>query len=61
MSTQKFYTLKQILGMLPVSRSTFMEGVKAGRFPRPIKLAGRKNYWIVDEIQSFIEGAKLTN
>jgi prophage regulatory protein len=50
--------LPQIIGskkrgippMIPVSRSTWFDGVKAGRFPQPIKLSERVTAWRADEI-----------
>lgn len=52
---QRFYTLRQVLAMLPISKSTLLEGAKVGRFPRPVKLGGRNNYWKVDEIESLLK------
>lgn len=41
--------LKQVvapLGLLPLSRSTFLEGVRTGRFPQPIRFPpGRITAW----------------
>lgn len=41
--------IKQVvapLGLLPMSRSTFLEGVRIGRFPPPIRfLPGRITAW----------------
>jgi predicted DNA-binding transcriptional regulator AlpA len=41
-------------GPIPVSRSTWWAGVKAGRFPRPIKLGPRITVWRVTDIRALI-------
>jgi len=41
-----FMRAKQILALLPVSRSTWWEGVKTGRFPPPLRMPGGKiTFW----------------
>ena len=50
--------LKQILapfGPIPVSPSTWWEGVKNGRFPKPVKLGPRTTAWRVEDIRRLIE------
>lgn len=42
-----------VLGVIPVSRTTWYAGVKAGRFPQPLKHGGTA-MWRVDEIQALI-------
>ncbi|MGI6444622.1 MAG: helix-turn-helix transcriptional regulator [Candidatus Ozemobacteraceae bacterium] len=46
--------LKQVLLFVPVSRSTFWNGVKSGRFPKPIK-NGRCTFWTAESIRTLIE------
>ena len=46
--------LKQVLQFIPVSRSTWLAGVKAGRFPKPIKLSLRTTAWKVADIRALI-------
>ncbi|MGO9238566.1 MAG: helix-turn-helix transcriptional regulator [Methylocella sp.] len=41
-------------GVLPISRSSFLAGVKAGRFPQPVKLGPRTTAWDAAEICAFI-------
>jgi len=41
-------------GVLPVSRSTFLAGVRAGRFPQPVKLGPRTTAWDAAQIRAFI-------
>lgn len=43
------------LGPIPVSASTWWEGVKDGRFPKPIKLGKGTTVWRAADIQDLIE------
>jgi predicted DNA-binding transcriptional regulator AlpA len=46
-------------GPIPVSKSTWWNGVKTGRFPKPIKLGPRITVWRVEDIRALIrEGAR---
>ena len=44
-----------IPAIIPVSRSTWLEGVKSGRYPRPVKLGPRVTAWRVSDIRALIE------
>ncbi|HAT2138284.1 TPA: transcriptional regulator [Legionella pneumophila] len=56
---------KQILGdpsaippmppIIPVSKSTWWDGVKSGRFPKPIKPSPGITLWKVEDIRKLIE------
>jgi len=55
-----FLRLSSILaprGPIPVGRSTWWQGVKTGRFPKPIKLGPRTTAWKVEDIRALIEKA----
>lgn len=62
----RFLRLPQIIGsadrgippIIPVSRTTWFAGVKAGRFPKPVRLAPRVTAWRASEIFALIESAK---
>jgi prophage regulatory protein len=43
------------LALLPVGRSTFWEGIKTGRYPKPVKVSNRKNGWDVDAVRALFE------
>jgi predicted DNA-binding transcriptional regulator AlpA len=45
-------------GPIPVSKSTWWAGVKAGRYPRPFKLGPRITAWRVEDIRALIEQAQ---
>lgn len=50
-----FVRLPQILELIPVSRSSWWAGVKAGRFPAPLKLAPKTTAWRAEDIRALIE------
>jgi hypothetical protein len=41
--------------MIPVSRSTWLNGCKAGKYPKPVKLSPRTTAWRTSDIQAFID------
>lgn len=52
--------LSQILaprGPIPVSKSTWWQGVKDGRFPKPQKLGPRTTVWKVEDIRALFDDA----
>lgn len=52
-----FVRLSRILaptGPIPVSKSTWWEGVRTGRFPKPVKLGPRITAWRVEDIRALI-------
>ena len=51
---EKLLRIKQILEILPISRSSWWHGVKTGRYPQPIKLGPRTTCWRESEIQKII-------
>jgi predicted DNA-binding transcriptional regulator AlpA len=60
-----FIRINQILGnpkatppipaIIPVSKSTWWAGVKAGRYPQPVRLGERCTAWNVEDIRRYIE------
>ncbi|HOY76684.1 MAG TPA: AlpA family phage regulatory protein [Hyphomonadaceae bacterium] len=53
-----FLRLRAILapaGPIPVSKSTWWQGIKDGRFPKPLKLGKRVTVWRVEDIRKLIE------
>jgi len=57
-SLSGFLRLSSIVGPgkpIPVSKSTWWEGVKSGRFPKPVKLGPRITAWRVEDIRQLIE------
>ena len=62
-----FVRLRQICGdkkakppippLFPVSRSTWWQGVKDGRYPKPVKIGARCTAWRVEDVRALIEAA----
>lgn len=53
-----FVRLSHILapnGPIPVSKSTWWQGVKDGRFPKPQKLGPRTTVWRAEDIRALYE------
>ncbi|MDD2759466.1 MAG: AlpA family phage regulatory protein [Methylomonas sp.] len=41
--------------LIPVSKSTWWQGVKDGRFPKSVKLSARTTAWKVEDIRALID------
>ncbi len=60
-----FLRLSQIIGdpksdppipaIIPVCKSTWYEGVKSGRYPKPVRLSRRSSAWRVEDIRRLID------
>ncbi len=46
-----------IPAIIPIGKSTWWDGVKKGRFPKPVKLGPRTTAWRVEDIRAWIEKA----
>jgi prophage regulatory protein len=42
-------------GPIPVGRTTWWEGVRTGRYPRPLKLGPRITVWRAEDIHKLID------
>jgi hypothetical protein len=57
-----FLRIWQIIGnkktntpaIIPVGRTTFLNGVKSGKYPKPVKLGERTTAWKVEDIRALI-------
>ncbi len=47
--------LREVLDIIPVSKSTWWEGVRTGKFPQPVKLGERLTCWRLREILDVAE------
>jgi predicted DNA-binding transcriptional regulator AlpA len=54
-TSKGFLRLPEILKLIPVSKSTWWNGVKNGRFPKSHKLGPRITAWKVEDIQQLIK------
>jgi prophage regulatory protein len=43
-----------IPGVLPIGRTSFLNGIKSGKYPKPVKLGERTTAWRVEDIRSLI-------
>jgi len=50
-----FVRLPDVLRVFPISRSAWWAGVKAGRYPSPVKLGPRTTAWRASDIAELIE------
>lgn len=41
--------------LLPICKSTWWEGVRTGRFPKPVKLGPRTTAWRVEDVRRLLE------
>lgn len=53
--TTGFLRLAQVLTIIPVSKSTWFEGVRAGRYPKPVKIGPRASGWKAEEIAALVK------
>lgn len=61
-----FVRLAQVLTVIPLGKTCWWEGVKSGRFPKPVKLSARCVAWKAEDIHELIkrlsgQGEKTTN
>ena len=51
-----YVRLSQIVpSIIPVSKTTWWEGVKKGRYPQPVKLSPRCTAWRAQDIRELID------
>jgi prophage regulatory protein len=60
-----YLRLPQILGnkktnpptppLIPIGKSSWWEGIRTGRFPKPVKLGPRTTVWRVEDILALIQ------
>jgi len=55
MQRDKLIRLKEVLEIIPISKSSWWLGVKKGRFPKPIKLGPKTTCWRLSDILKLIE------
>ena len=52
---KRLLRINQVLALVPVGRSSWWEGCRTGRYPKPIKLGPRTTVWRAEDIAAFIE------
>ena len=53
--TTGFVRLPVVLSLIPISKSSFYDGIKKGIYPRPVKLSARTSAWEVQGIWDLVE------
>jgi prophage regulatory protein len=50
-----FLRLPQVLEVIPVGKTCWWEGVRSGRYPKPVKLSARCTAWRAEDIRELIK------
>lgn len=50
-----FLRLSQVLSVIPLGKTSWWEGVRSGRFPKPVKLSARCTAWRAEDIRELIK------
>ena len=53
-TSKRLFRIKQVLEVIPVSKTTWWNGVRDGRFPKPIK-NGRMTFWKSEDLETFMD------
>ena len=53
--TTGFLRLPQVLALFPISKTSWWEGCKDGRFPKPVKLGPRATAWRAEDIAALVQ------
>ncbi len=50
-----FIRLAELVKLIPFGKATVWRKVKAGQFPKPVKLSERITAWPVDDVRAWID------
>jgi predicted DNA-binding transcriptional regulator AlpA len=50
-----FLRLRQVLQIVPISKSVWWAGCKTGRFPKPVKLGPKTTAWKAEDIAALVK------
>ena len=50
-----FLRLPQVLAIFPISKSSWWEGCRTGRYPKPVKLGPRTTVWRAEDITALVK------
>ena len=53
--SKRLLRINQVLALVPIGRSSWWEGCRTGRYPKPVKLGPRTTVWRAEDIAAFIE------
>lgn len=60
-STAGFIRLHKVLELVPVSKSSWWNGCKSGKYPQPYKLGDRTTAWKVEDVLKCMKNFKPTS
>ena len=52
--SQKLLSLKQVIALVGLAKSTIYRLMESGDFPRPLKLGSHCVRWLVDDVNAWI-------
>ncbi|ACH40470.1 phage regulatory protein, AlpA family [Citrifermentans bemidjiense Bem] len=55
LSETGYLRLPEVLKIIPVCKTVWWEGIKAGKYPAGVKLSARCTAWRAEDIQALIE------
>jgi predicted DNA-binding transcriptional regulator AlpA len=55
--TVGFIRARQLLGILPIRKTTLWQWVKNSKLPKPIRLSKGVTVWRVEDVRAFLENA----
>jgi predicted DNA-binding transcriptional regulator AlpA len=47
--------IAQVLELIPISRSAWWQGVKSGKYPKPVKIGPRTSAWRYGDIAALLK------
>jgi len=50
-----FYRINDLLSIIPVSKATIWNWVKAGKFPQPTKISSRVTVWRKTQVHEYLD------
>lgn len=50
-----FVRLPQILAIFPISRSAWWSGIRAGKYPKGVKIGPKTTMWRVEDIRALMQ------
>lgn len=56
--SEKLLRVRDVLALIPISRSTLRKWIKVGRFPKPTQMGERIAVWNESVVKDWIENQK---
>ena len=54
LSAHGFLRLKQVLQLIPISKTSWYSGIQIGRYPAPLRIGERTSVWRAEDINKLI-------